>query len=254
MLRLLTALGRFGLLLATLFGRGDKTTAAPRRLFENLAGPDGRERTMFKIVGLAAGTGETPADTAVRGAQRPAPRPRGWRLAVVAVSVPVVALAAALGAIAYFTTSGTGNGLASVGTLDGAGPAFPDWFGCDGQLELVGLDDFRWRHDQLPRRAPRRSRLELGRCVRHVRRLADHRDVMHRLAASRQLPIPSNSDLCHLDGARLRKRGVHRCSLGHDSPTVSDVTLTNSITVAEGVLKQGSGYYVYAERRRQRRR
>ena len=123
-----------------------------RLLFEMLPGPDGRERTLFRMMGAtesaeptpepepvpepesepvllppAASTPsprrpgrERPAEPARKRVQTASPRlkGRGRRIAAVGLTLPLIALIAALGAIAYFTTSGTGSGSASVGTIN----------------------------------------------------------------------------------------------------------------------------------------
>jgi hypothetical protein len=91
-------------------------TETERKLFA--AAAERQERTLFRTIDL-----QTDTEPAPQPSVTPSPRLRGRRkrLVLAGVAVPVIALVAALGAVAYFTSSGGGSASASVGTLNAPG-------------------------------------------------------------------------------------------------------------------------------------
>src|SRR4051794_23935790 len=107
MVRLLKILVRSGLWLLSILGRNHEQPAdtASRRLFDALPRPKGRERTLFRTIEWTHASAEPTAEPSVMASPRVPGR--GWRVAVVAVTVPVLALVASLAAVAFWTSSGT---------------------------------------------------------------------------------------------------------------------------------------------------
>jgi hypothetical protein len=118
MARCLGAFGRCAVWVAARLGGRclDTSSVERRRLFDTVPGPETRERAIFRVVQWDERTREPAQEK--RG-RRSRPFPDRRRRAIAAgVTLPVVALVAAVVALAYFTSSGTGAGAATVGTLD----------------------------------------------------------------------------------------------------------------------------------------
>ncbi len=119
-MRFFAFLGRVGSLLAAIASVGGRQAGTSptgvRRMFETLPGPAGRERELFRVIDWGKASTEPARKQPVAAPARR--RHPARRLALVAVTVPVIALVATMGAVAFFTSIGTGSGAASVGTLD----------------------------------------------------------------------------------------------------------------------------------------
>ena len=96
--------------------RAGTPAAEPRRLFNTMAGPDGRERTLFRTVDWDSACAEPVLEPSVTPCSRI--RGRGQRVVTVGLALPVIALVASLAAIAFWTSGGTGSATAGTGTLN----------------------------------------------------------------------------------------------------------------------------------------
>ena len=138
-------------------------------------------------------------------------------------AVLIVALAASLTAVAYWTTSGTGSRQRERGHADRARQAASVRRRARRQPELARRHRLGRRHRQLPRRAPPRSGRDLDRRLRLHRRRADQLHELQRHPGQRHLRLPRHSRY-----ASWRTTGASKATRSRRTPTPPHPTSSRS--------------------------